>query len=76
MGESIITKRSYAFAVEVVGTYKYLVREKREYMLSKQLLRAGTAIGANVQEAISAESKRDFIHKLGMALKEARETGY
>jgi four helix bundle protein len=72
---SIIVTKSYSFAIDVVMLYKKLV-EKNEFILSKQLLRCGTSIGANVNEAISAESKKDFVHKLGIALKEARETVY
>lgn len=74
--ESIIGNKSYAFALEIVITYKFLVQEKKEFILSKQLLRSGTSIGANVNEAISAQSKRDFVHKLSIALKESRETLY
>jgi len=74
--ESIIGKKSYAFALDIVTTYKLLSIEKKQFILSKQLLRAGTSIGANVNEAISAQSKRDFFHKLSIALKEARETLY
>jgi four helix bundle protein len=74
--ESIIAKKSYAFALDVVETYKYLVSNKKEFILSKQLLRSGTSIGANVNEAVNAMSKRDFIHKLSISLKEARETAY
>jgi len=74
--ESIIVKKAYSFALEVVETYKYLVRDKKEFILSKQLLRSGTSIGANVNEAVNAVSKRDFIHKLSISLKEARETEY
>ena len=73
--DNIIQKKSYAFALEIIKLYKYLI-ENREYVLSKQIARSGTAIGACVREAESAESKRDFIHKLGIAVKEARETGY
>lgn len=73
---SIIGKKSYEFALEVITLYKYLITEKKEYVLSKQFLRSGTSIGANVNEALSAESKKDFIHKLGIALKEAKETSY
>ncbi|OQA07130.1 MAG: hypothetical protein BWY67_01797 [Bacteroidetes bacterium ADurb.Bin397] len=72
---SIIVTKSYSFAIDVVMLYKKLV-EQKEFILSKQLLRCGTSIGANVNEAISAESKKDFVHKLGIALKEARETVY
>jgi len=73
--ESIIAGKAYAFALEIVKIYKLLV-EKKEFVLSKQLLRSGTSIGANVNEAISGQSKRDFVYKLHIALKEARETNY
>ncbi len=73
---SIIGRKSYAFALEIIKIYKYLSDQKKEYVLSKQLLRSGTSIGSNVNEALSAESKKDFIHKLGIALKEAKETSY
>jgi four helix bundle protein len=73
--ENIILKKSYDFALEIVQLYKILA-EQKEYVLSKQLLRSGTSIGANVHEAVAAESKKDFIHKLGIAAKEARETLY
>ena len=76
MSDSIILRKSYAFALGIVKVCKELQRDKKEYILSKQLLRAGTSVGANVNEAISAQSKRDFVHKLSIALKEARETGY
>ena len=56
--------------------YKQLTQEKKEFVLSKQLVRSGTSVGANVREATCAESKRDFVHKLNIALKEAREAGY
>ncbi len=74
--ENIIVSKSYAFALEIINVYKFLCSTPKEYVLSKQLLRSGTSIGANVNEAMSSESKRDFIHKLGIALKEARETSY
>ncbi len=74
--ESIIAKKSYAFALEIIKVYKYLIEHKKEYVLSKQLLRSGTSIGANVNEAVCAQSKRDFVHKLSIALKETRETLY
>lgn len=73
--ESIIASKAYAFALEIVKTYK-LVTERKEYVLSKQLLRSGTSIGANINEAIAGQSKRDFVYKLNIALKEARETNY
>jgi four helix bundle protein len=74
--DNIIASKSYAFALKIIGLYKYLVSEKKEFVLSKQLLRCGTSIGANVHEAVASESKKDFIHKLGIAAKEARETSY
>ncbi len=74
--KSIIAGKAYAFALDIIIVYKQLTYETKEYVLSKQLLRTGTSIGANVNEAISSESKRDFVHKLGIALKEARETSY
>lgn len=73
--ENIIVQKSYAFALEIIKLYKELV-EKKEFVLSKQILRSGTSIGANVHEAVSSESKKDFIHNLEIALKETRETSY
>ena len=64
------------FAIRIVRAYKYLTAEKNEYVLSKQLLRSGTSIGANVKEAIRGQSKPDFYSKLNIALKEASETEY
>lgn len=72
MAESPIKDKSYKFAVRVIRLYKFLSEEKREFILSKQVLRSGTSIGANVKEATEAESRADFIHKL----KEASETEY
>ena len=76
MKNNIIKVKSFVFAVSVVSLCKNLQEEKREYVLSKQLLRSGTAIGALVREAEHAESAADFIHKLSIALKEANETEY
>ena len=73
---NIIRTKSYQFAVRVVNLYKLLVGDRKEFVLSKQLLPSGTSIGANVREAEHAESKADFIHKLSIALKEANETEY
>jgi len=73
--QNIIVGKSYAFALAIVNLYKLPV-DKKEFVLSKQILRSGTSIGANIHEAIASESKRDFIHKMGMGLKEARETSY
>jgi four helix bundle protein len=76
MSKGAIYEKSFTFALRIVKLYKYLCEEKREYVLSKQLLRSGTAIGALVREAEHAESKADFIHKMAIALKEANETQY
>jgi len=69
-------EKSRAFALRVVNSYRFLQSERKEYVLSKQLLRSGTAIGAMVREAEYAESRADFVHKLNIALKEASETDY
>lgn len=74
--ENTISKKAYQFALEIIKLYKKLTTDQKEYVLSKQLLRSGTSIGANINEAISAQSKRDFVHKLSIALKEVRETNY
>jgi len=76
MKDGALQAKSFAFAVEIVGLYKYLCKEKKEFVLSKQLLRSGTAIGALVREAEQAESKADFVHKLAIALKESNESEY
>jgi four helix bundle protein len=68
--------KSYAFALTIVSVYKKLLDEQKEYILSKQFVRSGTSIGANIEEANRAESKSDFIHKLSISLKEASETDY
>ncbi len=73
--ENIIVKKSYAFALEVINLYKYLI-EKKEFVMSKQILRSGTSIGANIHEGVASESKKDFVHKLSIAVKESRETSY
>ena len=71
-----VKEKSFAFALRIVKMSKYLTQEKREFVMSKQLLRSGTAIGALVRESEYAESKADFIHKLAIGLKEANETQY
>ena len=76
MKENIIKEKSFDFAVRIVNLYQYLNNEKKEFVLSNQLLRSGNAIGALVREAEQAESKADFIHKLAIALKEANESDY
>ena len=75
MKENIIFDKSYAFALRTINLYKFLQKEK-EFILSKQLLRSGTAIGALISESEFAESRADFIHKMHIALKEANETRY
>jgi four helix bundle protein len=74
--QNIIQEKSFAFAVRVVKLYKYLVEEKREYTLSKQLLRSGTSVGANIEEALGGYSKKDFRAKMSISYKEIRETKY
>ena len=76
MKESVLQTKSLTFAVRVVKFYRYLCEEKREYVLSKQILRSGTGIGANVRESRNAQTSADFITKLAIALKEADETQY
>ena len=76
MKENIIKSKSFAFALRIIKLYQYLQSEKKEYILSKQLMRSGTAIGAMIRESEQAESKLDFIHKLAIAQKEANETEY
>ena len=74
--ENIIASKSYAFAIRIVNLYKQLTGEKREFILSKQLLRSGTAVGALIKEAEHGQSKADFLNKMNIALKEANETEY
>ena len=76
MGEGLLKSRSKAFAVRIVNLYRYLREEKREFVLSKQLLRSGTSIGANLTEAEFAISRKDFFAKVYIALKECAETKY
>ena len=73
---NIVQEKSYAFAVRIVKVYKSLCEEKKEFTLSKQLLRSGTSVGANIEEAIGGQSKKDFFAKLTISYKEARETKY
>ena len=74
--DNVVREKSYAFALRMVKLYRWLCEEKKEYVLSKQLLRSGTSIGANVEEAIGGQSEKDFISKITIAYKEARETHY
>jgi len=73
--DNLIQKKSFNFAISIISLYKELVGQK-EFIISKQLLRSGTSIGANVEEAIAGQSRKDFIHKMSIASKEARETRY
>ena len=73
--ENKILEMSFDFSLQIIQLYKILI-EQKEYVLSKQLLRSGTSIGANIEEAIAAQSRKDFISKLSIASKEARETRY
>ena len=74
--KGILKDKSFDFALRIINLYKYLTNEHKEYILSKQLLRSGTSIGALVRESEYAQSKADFFHKLSIALKEANETEY
>ena len=74
--ENVIVEKSKSFALRIIRLYRYLCSEKNEYILSKQLLRSGTSIGANVKEAIRGQSKADFYAKMNISLKEASETEY
>ena len=75
-GENPVQTKSYAFALRIVKLYRYLCGEKKEFVLSKQIVRSGTSIGANVEEAIGGQSRKDFLSKMSIAYKEARETHY
>ncbi len=76
MNSTVVQEKSFRFAVRIVNLCRYLQTERKEYVLSKQLLRCGTSIGANVAEAQQAQSRPDFVSKLNIALKESYETNY
>ena len=76
MKESLLSHKAYAFALRCTNLFKFLTNEHREYVMSKQVLRSGTSIGANIEESVHAQSKIDFVHKLSIAQKEASETRY
>lgn len=76
MKDNVVKKKSFAFAVRVVKLYQFLCEQKKEFILSKQLLRSGTSVGVMVREAEHAETKNDFKHKMGIAQKEINETIY
>lgn len=73
---NVVQTKSYDFALRIVKVYKYLSQEKKEFVLSKQLLRSGTSIGANIEESIGGQSKADFFAKITIAYKETRESKY
>ena len=74
--DNVIQEKSFAFAIRIVNLYKYLCDNKKEFVLSKQVLRSGTSIGANIEESIGGQSDKDFLTKVTIAYKEARETVY
>ncbi|WP_312346327.1 four helix bundle protein [Chryseobacterium binzhouense] len=74
--KDILKDKSFSFAIRIVKVYQYLTDEKKEFVISKQLLRSGTSIGANIREAKNAESAKDFVHKLHIAQKECDESLY
>ncbi|MEA3475413.1 MAG: four helix bundle protein [Candidatus Cloacimonadota bacterium] len=74
--ENPLLYKTFLLSLEIVRLYKYLTKEKHEYVMSKQLLKAGTSVGANCNEAVAGQSKKDFISKLSIAMKEASETRY
>lgn len=76
MNKNIVKEKSFDFAIRIVKLYKYLMEEKNEFVLSKQILRCGTSIGANISEAQQAQSKKDFLMKMNISLKECTETKY
>ena len=76
MAKNIIQDKSFSFALEIINVYKELVYKKKEFVLSKQLLRSGTSIGANIEEALGGQSRKDFKAKISIAYKETRETMY
>jgi len=76
MKDNVIVQKTYDFSIDIVYTYKFLIEQKKEFVLSKQLLRSWTSIWANIEEAIWWQSRKDFLSKMSIAYKEARETKY
>ena len=76
MADNLILDKTYKFSVRIINLYKFIVKNNNEYILSKQILRSGTSIGANIEEAVGGITKKDFINKLHISYKEARETHY
>ena len=73
---NVVVEKSFAFAIRIVRLYRYLCSQKKEFTLSRQLLRSGTSIGANIAEAQHAQSRKDFLSKMNIALKESHEAAY
>lgn len=76
MKDNVIQNKTYVFSLKIIKLYQHLTKQKKEYVISKQILRCGTSIGANVEEAIGAHTTKEFLSKLNIAYKEARETRY
>jgi four helix bundle protein len=76
MKENILSEKAYQFTLRIIKLNKFMNEEHREFVLSKQILRSGTSIGANIEESVHAQSKIDFVHKLSISQKEASETNY
>jgi four helix bundle protein len=76
INKNVVKDKSFNFAIRVIKLYKYLLEEKKEFVLSKQLLKSGTSIGANINEAQQGQSKKDFLMKMNISLKECTETIY
>ncbi|GBD97533.1 MAG TPA: four helix bundle protein [Nitrospirae bacterium] len=74
--DNVVQQKSYDFALRIIRLYKFLVEEQKEFVLSKQILKSGTSIGANIEEAIGGQSGKDFLSKMSIAYKETRETHY
>jgi four helix bundle protein len=73
---NVVREKSYDFALEIIKVVRYLQESKKEFVISTQLLKSGTSIGANIEESLGAQSRKDFLHKISIAYKEARETQY
>ncbi len=76
MDNNVVQNKSFQFSVRIIKLYRFLIKKEKEYNLPKQILRCGTSIGANIEEAIGGQSKKDFIAKMSISYKEARETYY
>ena len=76
MKNNVVRDKSYQFSLDIIRLYQYLMKERKEFLLAKQVIRCGTSIGANIEEAIGSQSKKDFLAKVSIAYKETRETDY